>query len=194
MLNDQGAFSVLQERQVCGVHAMILIIYAHPYPDKSNVNETMLRFAASNSDVVIRSLYDLYPDFDINVEAEQKAVEHADVLVLQHPMYWYSYPPLLKLWIDKVFTQGWAYGAGATALKNKNLLWAVTTGGDQEHFNGGDHLSFPALAQPLQATANYCGMRWLSPVIVHGAFKADQARLLKQIRQYSERLASCKED
>lgn len=98
---------------------MILIIYAHPYPEKSNVNKLMLRFAANRPDVVIRSLYDLYPDFNINVEAEQEAVEQADLLVLQHPLYWYSYPPLLKLWIDKVFTRGWAYGNGATALKIK---------------------------------------------------------------------------
>lgn len=165
---------------------MILIIYAHPYPDKSNVNKLMLKLAANNPDVAIRSLYDLYPDFNINVEAEQKAVEQADLLVLQHPLYWYSYPPLLKLWIDKVFTQGWAYGAGATALKNKSLLWAVTT--------GGDHPGFAVLSQPLQATANYCAMNWLSPVAIHGAYRADQTALLKQIRRYGERLASWKED
>ena len=173
---------------------MILIIYAHPYPEKSNVNELMLRFAAINPDVVIRSLYDLYPDFDIDVEAEQKAVEQADLLVLQHPLYWYSYPPLLKLWIDKVFTQGWAYGTGATALKNKSLLWAVTTGGEHDHFEGGDHPGFAVLSQPLQATANYCEMNWLSPVAIHGAYRADQTALLKQIRRYGERLASWKED
>jgi len=173
---------------------MILIIYAHPYPEKSNVNKLMLRFAANRPDVVIRSLYDLYPDFNINVEAEQEAVEQADLLVLQHPLYWYSYPPLLKLWIDKVFTRGWAYGNGATALKNKNLLWVVTTGGDHDHFEGGDHPSFAVLSQPLQATANYCGMRWLNPVAVHGTYRADQAGLLRQIRHYGELLASWKED
>lgn len=32
----------------------------------------------------------LYPDLNIYVDAEQKAVEQADLLVLQHPLYWYS--------------------------------------------------------------------------------------------------------
>lgn len=194
MLNEQGAFSVLKERQVCGDYSVILIIYAHPYPDKSNVNMLMLTLAANNPDVAIRSLYDLYPDFNIDVEAEQRAVEQADLLVLQHPLYWYSYPPLLKLWIDKVFTQGWAYGAGGTALKNKKLLWAVTTGGEHDHFEGGDYPGFAVLSQPLQATASYFGMHWLSPVAVHGAYRADQTALLKQIRIYGERLTSWKED
>ena len=91
MLNEQGAFSVLKERQVCGDYSVILIIYSHPYPDKSNVNMLMLNLAASNPAVAIRSLYDLYPGFNIDVQAEQRAVEQADLLALQHPLYWYRY-------------------------------------------------------------------------------------------------------
>ena len=173
---------------------MILIIYAHPYPDKSRVNQQMLKRASSHPDVVIRSLYALYPNFDIDVEAEQRAVEQAELVVLQHPMYWYSTPPLLKLWIDKVFTHGWAYGKGATVLKDKRLLWAVTTGGDQVHFQIGDYPDFAALAQPLQATAIYCGMRWLEPVAVHGAYAAESEAQRAQIEHYGERLAAWKED
>ena len=173
---------------------MILIIYAHPYPEKSKLNDLMLRLASNNPDVIIRSLYDLYPDFNIDVDAEQLAVEQAQLLVLQHPLYWYSYPPLLKLWIDKVFTQGWAYGKGANALKDKSLMWAVTTGGDQNHFGTGEYPGFAVLAQPLHATATYCQMRWLPPVAVHGASGDDHNVLLSQIRDYGARLASWKED
>ncbi|WP_434700120.1 glutathione-regulated potassium-efflux system oxidoreductase KefF [Pseudomonas sp. D1-1] len=173
---------------------MILIVYAHPYPDQSRVNQQMLKRAGANPDVVIRSLYDLYPGFDIDVEAEQRAVEQAQLVVLQHPMYWYSMPPLLKLWIDKVFTHGWAYGKGATALNGKSLLWAVTTGGEHDHFQMGAYPGFAVLAQPLQATALYCHMRWLEPLVVHGAFAGDAEAQREQIEHYGERLAAWKED
>jgi glutathione-regulated potassium-efflux system ancillary protein KefF len=172
---------------------MILIVYAHPYPDQSRVNQQMLKRAGANPDVVIRSLYDLYPDFDIDVEAEQRAVEQAQLVVLQHPMYWYSMPPLLKLWIDKVFTHGWAYGKGATALNGKSLLWAVTTGGEHDHFQMGAYPGFAVLAQPLQATALYCHMRWLEPLVVHGAFAGGAEAQREQIEHYGERLAAWKE-
>ncbi|WP_205416490.1 NAD(P)H-dependent oxidoreductase, partial [Escherichia coli] len=82
------------------------------------------------------------------------------LVVLQHPMQWYSFPPLLKLWIDKVLEHGWAYGHDGNALVGKDCLWAVTSGGDEHHFELGDFPNFAALAQPLQATAIYCGMNW----------------------------------
>ncbi len=87
---------------------MILIIYAHPYPHHSHANKRMLEQARTLEGVEIRSLYQLYPDFNIDIAAEQEALSRADLIVWQHPMQWYSIPPLLKLWIDKVFSHGWA--------------------------------------------------------------------------------------
>ncbi|AZF43404.1 Glutathione-regulated potassium-efflux system ancillary protein KefF [Pseudomonas sp. R1-43-08] len=60
MLNNQGAFSVLNERRICRVCSVILIIYAHPYPEKSRVNKLMLRVAANNPEVVIRAVHGAY--------------------------------------------------------------------------------------------------------------------------------------
>jgi putative NADPH-quinone reductase len=57
-------------------------------------------------------------------------------------MQWYSVPPLLKLWMDKVLSHGWAYGHNGIALRGKSLMWAVTTGGGESHFDIG---SFPGL-------------------------------------------------
>ncbi len=46
---------------------------------------------------------------DPAVAAEQARVERADALVLVYPVYWWSFPALLKGWIDRVFVNGWAY-------------------------------------------------------------------------------------
>ena len=113
---------------------MILIIYAHPYPQHSHANKRMLEQAGTLEGVEIRSLYQLYPDFNIDVAAEQAALARADLVIWQHPMQWYSVPPLLKLWMDKVLSHGWAYGHNGIALRGKSLMWAVTTGGGESHF------------------------------------------------------------
>lgn len=49
------------------------------------------------------------------------------------------------------------------AVHGKHLLWAVTTGGGESHFEIGAHPGFDVLSQPLQATAIYCGLNWLPP-------------------------------
>ena len=107
---------------------MILIIYAHPYPQHSHANKRMLEQVRTLDNVEIRSLYQLYPDFNIDIAAEQEALSRADLIIWQHPMQWYSTPALLKLWIDKVFSHGWAYGPGAAALQGKTAWWVASAG------------------------------------------------------------------
>ena len=167
---------------------MILIIYAHPYPRHSHANKRMLEQAGTLDCVEVRSLYQLYPDFNIDIAAEQEAISRADLVIWQHPLQWYSVPPLLKLWMDKVLTHGWAYGEGGTALYGKHLLWAVTTGVGEHHFDIGSHPGFESLAQPLQATAIYCGMKWLAPFSMHNTFVNDDETLNATARHYKQRL------
>lgn len=56
-----------------------------------------------------------------DVAAEHARVDAADTLVLVYPLYWWSFPALLKGWIDRVFTQGWAYADGADGKVEKKL-------------------------------------------------------------------------
>ncbi|WP_277963561.1 NAD(P)H-dependent oxidoreductase [Pseudomonas sp. RIT-To-2] len=44
-----------------------------------------------------------------DVQREQARIERADALVLVYPVYWWSMPALLKGWIDRVFSNGWAF-------------------------------------------------------------------------------------
>ncbi|WP_294907897.1 glutathione-regulated potassium-efflux system oxidoreductase KefF [Tatumella sp. UBA2305] len=172
---------------------MILIIYAHPYPGYSHANRFMLEQVRDLPYVKIHSLYDNYPDFAIDIAREQQLLSEASLVILQHPMQWYSMPPLLKLWLDKVLTHGWAYGHNGRQLKGKSLMWAVTTGGNLNHFSLGDHPGFGVLTQPIQATALYCGMKWLPPFTVHNAFISDDNDLKQQAVQYRNRLEAWKE-
>ncbi len=172
---------------------MILIIYAHPYPHHSHANRRMLEQVQDLDDVEIRSLYHLYPDFNIDIAAEQEALECADLIIWQHPMQWYSMPPLLKLWIDKVLSHGWAYGQGGTALHGKSLMWAVTTGGGEHHFDLGQFPGFEVLSQPLQATGIYCGLKWEPPYAMHCTFVCDDEALHQQSLIYRQRLLDWQE-
>nr|WP_260506727.1 NAD(P)H-dependent oxidoreductase [Brevibacillus brevis] len=63
------------------------------------------------NDITIHEIYKEYPDWNIDVPREQQLLEAYDHVIFQFPLYWYSYPPLLKKWFDDVFAYGWAYGS-----------------------------------------------------------------------------------
>jgi NAD(P)H dehydrogenase (quinone) len=56
-----------------------------------------------------------------DVIAEQARIDAADTLVLVYPVYWWSMPALLKGWIDRVFSNGWAFDFGLEAKLVKKL-------------------------------------------------------------------------
>lgn len=45
----------------------------------------------------------------MSIVNEQQRIDRADALALVYPIYWWSFPALLKGWIDRVFSNGWAY-------------------------------------------------------------------------------------
>lgn len=171
-------------------NAMIYIVFAHPYPSQSRANRTLLDAARQLPGVEVCSLYDRYPDFDIDVAAEQAALDRAGLVVLMHPVFWYSVPGLLKHWFDKVLTYGWAFGEGGTALRDKDCLWVATAGGSAEAYSaGGFHQRpFAEFTRPVEATAIFCGMNWLAPCVLHGANDVGEVALAAHARQLQQRL------
>jgi glutathione-regulated potassium-efflux system ancillary protein KefF len=169
---------------------MIALIYAHPYPDRSRGNRALLDAVRELPELEVRALYDLYPDFAIDVAAEQDVLRRADAIVLQHPLYWYSVPGLLKHWFDKVLARGFAYGAGGRELVGKRCLWVTTTGGEPDAYaKGSEHARpFAEYVPVIEQTALFCGMLWQEPLIIHGVHRVSERVLAEQGQLYRERL------
>jgi NAD(P)H dehydrogenase (quinone) len=98
-----------------------------------------------------------------DVTAEHARLERANALVLVYPIYWWSFPALLKGWIDRVFTQGWAYEDDATGKLVKKLqhleVHLVAIGGaDQRTY--ARHGYFGAMKTQIDyGIFGYCGAR-----------------------------------
>ena len=145
-----------------------LIIYANPDNDNRSIaNKIIVEQLLKSKNIEIRKLYSLYPDFKINVDAEQKALVEADILILQFPLHWYSVPGLLKEWLDKVFLHGFAYGSGGDNLHGKEFIVSTTVGGDLDSYcaSGHNHFTIDELLKPIQQTALFTGMKFNKPII-----------------------------
>ena len=172
----------------------ILVLAAHPQMEHSRVNRALLAAAQAlpAGRATVRDLYALYPDYLIDVPAEQALLAEARLVVWQHPIHWYSMPPLMKLWLDEVLAFGWAYGPGGTALAGKDLWLVASTGGPEASYRPDSYnrYFFDAFLPPYDQTAVLCGMRMLPPMLLHGAHRATEAELAAHAAVYAERLTS----
>lgn len=170
----------------------VYVLAAHPHMRDSRVNRRLLQAAQAVPGVAVQDLYARYPDYDVDASAEQALAAQAQLLVLLHPVQWYSMPPLLKLWLDEVLAYGWAYGPGGNSLRGKDLWLVATTGGAEEsyHPTGYNRYFFDAFLPPYEQTAALCGMRFLPPLLLHGAHRAAEDQVQAHVDVFAQRLAS----
>ena len=170
----------------------IYLIAAHPAWRESRVNRPMMEAAQGLARVQVQDLYSSYPDYAIDVQHEQAALAQAKLVVLLHPIQWYSMPALQKLWLDEVLTYGWAYGHEGSSLQGKDVWLVATTGGPESsyHPQGYNRYFFDAFLPPYEQSAALCGMRFLPPLILHGAHSATPDIVTRHIETFAQRLQS----
>ena len=142
-----------------------LVILSHPNLGTSIANKTIISELETKVDnIEVRHIEALYPDFKIDVEAEQKALLSADIIIFQHPFYWYSTPAGLKQWMDEVLSYGFAYGHDGDKLNGKHFLQSLTVGGPEESYKatGYNHFTIEELLRPMEQTV------YLSMMVHHG--------------------------
>lgn len=172
----------------------ILLLFAHPALYRSRVNRPLLDAARTVDGVTAFDLYEAYPDFQIDVEEQKDLLRRHELVVFQHPFFWYSSPSLLKEWQDLVLQYGFAYGPTGKELVGKSLMTAITTGGAEDAYRPEGHNSFTIdeFLRPFEQTANLCGMRYLPPFVVHGTHRLEDPEIADAARDYRavlERLA-----
>jgi glutathione-regulated potassium-efflux system ancillary protein KefG len=151
----------------------VLIVFAHPRFEKSFNQLLLVKQIPVSGEITFHDLYERYPGFDVDLEAEQRLLTEHDVIVWQHPFYWYSAPALLKQWIDIVLDFGWAYGPGGTSLQGKYAMNVITAGGPRQAYSKGGYNRFAVrdLLAPFDQTAVLCHMTYLPPFVLHGTHR-----------------------
>jgi len=153
-----------------------LIVFADPSLHRSRISRRVADAAASLPGVQVQDLYQLYPDFYIDVRRERALLLEAPLVVFVFQMAWYAMPALMKEWCDTVLKQEWI-GAGAPGrLAGKSAFAAVACNSRHDDYQAGGMHGRP-LAEflvPLEQTARACGMDWLEPHVFYGADHPDQ--------------------
>lgn len=91
--------------------AKVLLLYAHPESQDSVANRVLLKPPRSSAMLPCTTFTRTIPTF-IDIPREQALLREHEVIVFQHPLYTYSCPALLKEWLDRVLSRGFASGPG----------------------------------------------------------------------------------
>ena len=166
----------------------IIVLLAHPKLSSSVVHAAMLSAIMGLEDVSLHDLYAEYPDFVIDVRREKQLLQDHDIIVLQHPFYWYSSPAIIKEWQDLVLENRWAYGPGGTALAGRFLLQAISTGGSEQayHDGGRNRFEIEALLSPFNQTAYLCSMAYMKPFVIHAGRRMTHENLVAEAERYRD--------
>ncbi len=130
-------------------------------------------------------------NFVKELKAEMSTLENADFLLLNFPLWWTSFPAIMKGWFDRVFAFGFAYNPkdksyNTGMFKGKKAMCCITCGASKEAYSeGGVHGDIIKLLDPIHhQLLYYTGMTVLPPFIAYRAHLSDQATLYKYIEEY----------
>jgi glutathione-regulated potassium-efflux system ancillary protein KefG len=168
----------------------ILILFAHPRLERSANNSILIKSIPNDSNITFHDLYEKYPDFNVDIEIEKKLMTEHQIVIWQHPFYWYSAPPLLKQWLDLVLEFGWAYGPGGNALQGKIVFNSITAGGQRSAYSkeGHNRFTIKELLAPFDQSAVLCKMTYLPPFVMHGTHRISKEDIARSGQLYNKLL------
>ena len=107
-----------------------------------------------------------------DVLREQERIDRSDALVLVYPVYWWSFPGQLKGWIDRVFSNGWAYSQTPEGAIEKRLghlaVHLLGIGGADKGTYARHGYDTALRTQIDHGIFDYCGARVLTSTILYG--------------------------
>ncbi len=164
----------------------LLILFAHPALEKSRVHRRLIQRRPDRTDITFHDLYEHYPSFSVDVEHEQTLLSCHDLVVFQHPLFWYSTPPLVKQWVDLVLEHGWAYGSTGDALRGKRAVSVVTAGGRAAAYqpDGYNRFTIRQFLAPVEQTFRLCGMEYLPPYVIYGTHSMTPTDIDREAERY----------
>lgn len=142
-----------------------------------------------------------------DVRIEQEKLAAAELLVIQFPLWWYGTPAILKGWVDRVLTSGFAYGDvdpelgiprryGDGGLVGRKALIIVTAGEDERSIGSrGVSGDLESLLFPLtHGVLWYVGIETLALHVIHDADGLDGAAVEQEVARLRDRVRGVREE
>ncbi|AEI92179.1 NAD(P)H-dependent oxidoreductase [Roseobacter litoralis] len=122
-----------------------------------------------------------------DVVAEQARIERADALCLVFPLFWWGMPSMMKGWVDRVWTWGWAYDQlddpNRSLLRPRSGVLLVPAGARSDEM---DAAGYKAALETvwMNGTFGYFGLSPRRLEVLNGSSGSDARRQALMDRSY----------
>ena len=185
--------------------ANILLIYGHPKtPTSFNFSlKEKLVFALKNRghSVLVRDLYEIsfYPllssddlskfhshEIPDDIKKEHEFIKNADVIIFIYPIWWAGSPAIIKGYIDRVFSYGFAYmykgDKVVGLLTDKRAIIINSTGSTDEFYEKeGFHNAIKKTVD--EGIFKFCGFKKVRHIFFGGIMNKTESEKDTNIRQ-----------
>ena len=164
------------------------MILAHPKIHESLGNKIISEAVFSHENTEVRHLDLLYPNFKIDIKAEQEALLAADIIIFQYPLFWYSTPAILKHWIDEVIQYGFAFGKDSYKLEGKKIIVSFTIGSPIKDY---PNEVIEKITFPFQGLASYCKMEYTTTIFcndINGYSEGAKENAIRVSNEHAQKL------
>ncbi|XP_065601510.1 NAD(P)H dehydrogenase [quinone] 1 [Cyrtonyx montezumae] len=136
-----------------------------------------------------------------DIVTEQKKIEAADLVIFQFPLHWFGMPAILKGWLDRILTEGFAYSMAKACVydqgpfKKKKAMLSFTTGGMGSTYSpSGINGDMNVLLWPMQVALHFCGFQMLAPQICYGVRYVGPEVRAQMLSAWKSRLSTVEQE
>lgn len=185
-----------------------LVLFAHPNPNSFNaaiLEAVKEELAKKDAEVKVKDLYAMNwnpvlsgQDFQQllagkapdDIAQEHADVKWADLMVTISPIWWYSVPAMLKGYIDRVFSHGFAYeytDSGPQGILTGKRALVITTSGADEHLATESGMMDAVDTSIIKGIFGFCGFsetKYKNCFAVPLVTDEDRKRMLEEVREF----------
>ncbi|MDP4272480.1 MAG: NAD(P)H-dependent oxidoreductase [Bacteroidota bacterium] len=184
-----------------------LVVFCHPGKRSfcnAILDRLVIELESVNAEVRVRDLYAL--DFDPvltngdviamkngsalpDVREEQNHIRWADVITFIYPIWWTGMPALMKGYIDRVFSYGFAYGSctdGVNGLLSSKKVNIINTMGTAEDIYKGNGMIYSMNQTIDHGIFEFCGMEVENHLYLGAVTASDEQRREEMLSKVCE--------
>jgi NAD(P)H dehydrogenase (quinone) len=134
-----------------------------------------------------------------DIAAEQQKLLRADFILFQFPLWLYSQPAILKGWMERVFSSGFAHEVKADVagrrwfenggLKGRRVMLSLTCAGSDLAFGPtGRHGDMERILWPIHNALRYAGLDVMPPHVAYAVLRGGEDHRAEILENFDRHL------